>query len=467
MSELSAERFAQRLLDTRVLSESELQQVWAEFGSRNVSLDQFKNFLVGRELLTNFQIDKIERGQRIGFFYGDYKVLYRVGSGTYARVYRAAHRRTGEVVAVKVLRRRHSEDAEMTEQFCREGEVGCSLRHPNIVPIYDVVSDGGFHFLVMEFVEGRNLREFMKVRPTFDPLQATHLIIDTASGLSYAFERGVCHRDIKMSNVLISSHGRAKLVDFGLAAIDKGEGEPDESLSNPRTIDYAGLERASGVRKDDPRSDIYFLGCIYYQMLTGKPPLFETRDRMQRLSKTRFLEIPPIAEVDSTIPVIVATIVNRAMEFEPKLRYQSPGEMLAELENVGARLKDQADQQEGGEPIDAAAAIPQARQHTIMIIESDVTLQDILRDRLKRRGYRVLVTSDPGRAKDRFLDDLKAADCVVFNTERIGEPALGQEHLEWRERADEAGHRVVVPMPVRFSHFQALLDKLVHADRTK
>jgi serine/threonine-protein kinase len=392
------------------------------------------------------------------------------------------------VVAVKVLRRRHSEDAEMTEQFCREGEVGCSLRHPNIVPIYDVISDSGFHFLVMEFVEGRNLREFMKVRPTFDPLQATHLITDTASGLSYAFERGVCHRDIKMSNVLISSHGRAKLVDFGLAAIDKGEGEANESLSNPRTIDYAGLERASGVRKDDPRSDIYFLGCIYYQMLIGKPPLFETRDRMQRLSKTRFLEIPPIAEVDPTIPVIVAAIVNKAMEFEPKLRYQSPGEMLAELENVGARLKDQADQQEGGEPIAVAAAIPQARQQTIMIIESDVTLQDILRDRLKRRGYRVLVTSDPGRAKDRFLDDLKAADCVVFNTERIGEPALaafndfgagqrtkdvpvvlllGQEHIEWRERADEAGHRVVVPMPVRFSHFQALLDKLVHAEGTE
>ena len=98
-------------------------------------------------------------------------------------------------------------------------------------------------------------------------------MVDIAAGLSYAFERGICHRDLKMSNVLVSSVGQAMLLDFGLAA---AENDDAANSPNPRTIDYAGLERATGVRKDDQRSDIYFLGCIFYHMLTGKPPIVET-----------------------------------------------------------------------------------------------------------------------------------------------------------------------------------------------
>ncbi len=314
MVELTAEQIAQRAFDLDLLDQRQLKEVWGVIGSRQVTGDEFRQLLERRELLTNYQSERLLRGDRTGFFYGDFKVLYLIGTGTFARVYRAAHRHTGEIRAVKVLRRRFADNPIEAERFLREGEMGATLRHPNIVPIYEVVARGDVPFLVMDFVEGRNLREFIKIRKKFDPTDATRMIADVAAGLSYAFEKGICHRDLKMSNILISSRGQAKLVDFGLAA---AENQDDDENANPRTIDYAGLERATGVRKDDNRSDIFFLGAIYYHLLTGVAPIVETRDRSQRLSRSRFTSIIPIQQVDASLPKAVITVVTRAMEFNP------------------------------------------------------------------------------------------------------------------------------------------------------
>ena len=114
-------------------------------------------FLVSHEYLTNYQVEKLIKGDRHGYFFGNYRVLYLVGYGTFARVYRAAHRETGKIVAIKVLRSHFSDNPVQASLFVREGRLGCVLRHPNIVPIYEVYSKGRIHFLVMEFVEGRNL----------------------------------------------------------------------------------------------------------------------------------------------------------------------------------------------------------------------------------------------------------------------------------------------------------------------
>ncbi|GAG25245.1 unnamed protein product, partial [marine sediment metagenome] len=253
------------------------------------------------------------------------------GAGTFARVYRAVHRETGQVVAVKVLRKRYSSKAPDYEPFVREGELGMTLRHPNIVPIYEVYSRDDTHFLVMEFVEGRNMREFVKIRKKLEPVEATRLMMDVAGGLRYAHERGLTHRDLRASNVLVSSRGRAKVVDFGLAAGDE-EGKQDAgSESNPRTIDYAALERATGMRRDDARSDVYFMGCIFYYMLTGEPPLPEIKDRTRRLAKSRFTQVTPIQEFDPTLSSAVALVVNRAMDLDPEKRYQTPAAMLDDL----------------------------------------------------------------------------------------------------------------------------------------
>jgi len=164
MSRPTAEQVAQRAFDLGLVDTRQLQEVWGSLGSHNVPVDTLLQVLVRREFLTNYQVDRLLKGERSGFFFGDYKILYLVGTGTFARVYRAVHRQTQQVVAVKVLRKRFSEIPSQYSQFIREGEVGCTLRHPNIVPIYEVFSHRGTHFLVMEFVEGQNLREFIKIR---------------------------------------------------------------------------------------------------------------------------------------------------------------------------------------------------------------------------------------------------------------------------------------------------------------
>jgi len=483
MSEPSAEQVAQRAFDLGLLDEVQFQQVRADV-TRDMGLDALVQLLVRREFLTNYQVERLLKGERTGFFFGDYRVLYLVGTGAFARVYRAAHRQTGQVVALKVLRRRFSADPEQYGQFVREGELGCTLRHPNIVPIYEVFSQGTVHFLVMEFVEGRSLREFIKIRKKLDAIEATRLVIDIASGLSYAFERGLTHRDLKLSNVLVSSRGQAKIVDFGLAAVDSSINEDNlGDLGNARTIDYAALERATGVRKDDPRSDIYFLGCMYYNLLTGKAPLADTKERMQRLNKSRFLEIVPIETEEPSLPHFLGAVVNKMMMLDVNRRYQTPAAALTDLRMTARRLvEDPKGDGEGQRERDRLSAmVAAADQQAIMIVESNSRMQDVFREAFKKAGYRVLLTSDPERALLRLQQENRVADCVIFNAQELGEAALtaynrfvGEQkpplvpaillldvnQRAWKKAAKTSPQHVVLAMPLSMKQLQGVLAKL-------
>lgn len=489
MAYQTAEQVAERALDLGLLDERQLRSLWGSFGSQNVPIQEFLQMLVRREYLTNYQVERLVKGDRTGFFFGNYRVLYLVGQGTFARVYRAAHRTTGKIVALKVLRNRYSEKPAQASLFVREGRLGCTLRHPNIVPIYEVVSDRKCHFLVMEFVEGRNLREFVRVRGKLDPLEATRLMAAITDGLRYAADHRLTHRDLKMSNVLISSRGEAKLVDFGLASMD--EAVSDDALAdmpNTRTVDYAALERATAVRKDDVRSDIYFLGCIYYNMLTGRPPLTETRDRVQRLSKQRFLDVMPVQKVDRSLPVGVSLVVNKAMSLDPERRYQSPMAMWVDLRTLLKRMAEGGDMANGasGAPQDSSSSFEVVDTgRSIMVVESDVNVQDIFRKSFKQAGYRVLVTADPARAIGRFRQDAAVADCVVFNAQQIGSPALDmfnalgedkrtesvpaillldEKQRPWQSRARTAKHRVVLTMPITTGQLRLAVEQLLPTD---
>lgn len=474
-----AEQVAQRVLELNLLDQRQLDAAWGEFGTRDVPAEEFQKLLVRRELLTNYQVERLLKGERNGFFYGDFKVLYLVGAGTFARVYRAVHNETGKVVCVKVLRRRFSEDAVKTDQFIREGKMGMSLRHPNIVPIHDVCVQKPFYFIVMDFVEGQNLREFLKVRKKLDPIVSTNLIADVAAGLDYAAKQGVTHRDLKLSNILVSSIGRAQLVDFGLAGITEVLTEDElAQCANPRTVDYAGLERATGTRKDDARSDIYFAGCIFYNMLTGEPPLFETKDRIQRLSVSRFQNVVSITKLEPTLPQRIVMIVKKAMELDPNRRFGSPAEMLIDLKRAAQYLQAESEVRNEFQYDGVNSGVG----HSVMIVESNAKVQNALRNSLRKRGYRVLVMSDPSRATHRFEADDYVTDCVIFSSGGLGKSALdgfnefGQlphtknvpsillldkRHQEWTESADVAGHRVVVPMPIKMKEFEKVLGKLV------
>jgi serine/threonine protein kinase len=438
MSELTAEKLAQRILDNNVLEARQIDTVFGELGTREVSLENFSSLLMRRGLLTNFQLDRLVKGERGGYFYGDYKLLYLVGTGTFARVYRVVNMKTGKVFALKVLRKRFREERAQTEQFLREGEIGARLRHPNIVPIYEVSSDPASPYLVMEFVEGHNLRAFMKSRRKFSPAEAVAITVDICAGLAYAAEKGMAHRDLKLSNVIVTSRGRAKLVDFGLASIAENmrEGIAEESI-NARTIDYVGLERASGVKKDDSRSDIFFAGCILYHIVSGVPPLVETRDRLLRLSTSRFQDIRPILQIDPTLPRSLVNVVQKALELNADKRYSRAVDMMNDLKIVQKRIEEGTADADlptivapgSAAALAASAAVAATEQEgagkTVMIVESKIEMQDALRDQLKKRGYRVLIISDPERAVSRFnADEPPPADCVMFCTPDLGHSAL-------------------------------------------
>lgn len=485
-TELTADELAQRALDVNIVTERDLRSVWGELGTRNVEYEQFKQLLVRRGLITNFQLERLLQNFRTGFFYGDYKVLYLVGAGTFARVYRATHRETNELFAVKVLRKSKSEIPGEADLFRREGELGMKLKHDNIVAIHEVASQGKSHYIVMDFVEGHNLRDFSKVRGKFEPIEASRITAGMVAGLSYAFQQGITHRDLKMSNVILSSDGEAKLVDFGLAGLGGADAEGDGA--NPRAIDYAGLERATNVRKDDTRSDIFFAGCIYYQLLCGKPAIAETRDRVQRLDKTRYKEIKPLVQIAPDIPLPLVRIANKALEFDPERRYQTPGEMLADLKLSMKRLSEQRpeelESQTEQQPLEGHDENGEPRK--VMVVESDTKMQDLFRNLFKKRGYRVLVTSDTERLFHRFYENNKTAEVILLSTGQAGYPVveafnrlgtepstktvpvillLGENHREWAKKTEPDKHRIVLQMPVKSRELRsAVLKVLKHAD---
>jgi serine/threonine-protein kinase len=432
MNDITPEYFAQRISDLGLADRRSVELALSDLGIGDHSLDDVVKVMQRHGLVTTLQTDKIMKGNRYGYFYGDYKVLYLIGAGTFARVFRAE--KDGEVFAVKVLRKRFRDEIKELEQFLREGQMGLKLRHPHIVSIVDVVPDKNNPFLVMEFVEGQTLRELVKVRGKLPADLSLRLMYEVASGLAYASSLGIAHRDLKLSNVLISSDGKAKLVDFGLAALtDRNNPEKMADCPNARAIDYAALERGTGVRKDDPRSDVYFAGNMLYHMLAGTPALTETRDRLQRLNVSRFQEVVPLHERVPDVPSVANQIVQKAMEFNPDKRIQSAAALQAELKKaIQIFEKGGASQREAdfASPMDEHHdddEIPtnEGEGYVVMLVESKPGLQNAIRERLKSRGYRVLVISDPNRALTRFdAFEEPPADCVIFSASQLGSLAV-------------------------------------------
>lgn len=499
MSELSAEQLAQRILQCRLMESSEVDPVLKSAGGRGVAtLDDFISELLRQECLTNWQIARLAEGHRRGYFYGNWRVLYLVGAGTFARVYRGEHRLTGDVKAIKVLRSRYSADEETRERFASEGKMVMQLRHPNIVPIHEVDEELGRSYMVMDFVEGQNLRDYVKAHQMLKVTTALSILRDLASGLAYAAERGITHRDMKLSNVLLSSKGQAKLVDFGLATVNK-EFEDDTAgrTFNPRSIDYAGLEKVTNVTRNDPRSDIYFLGTMLYHMVTGVPPLLETRERIKRLSAKRYKDVAPITNVNPNLPNRVVILCNRLMDLDPEKRIQTPALALREIEGVMDAIQrgetekydEKLQQQLADEYAERIRQKEEGAGHTLMLIESNITIQDSLRDRLKEIGYRVLIVSDPRRAMTRFHDldpaEERPANCVLFGCAGLGRdgieafrafvedpetaetPAMVltlESQSGWLDGIELKDHHRQIELPIKFKRLRRALREVLHIE---
>ena len=433
MGKLTSEQLAQRIIENGLVTRADINDVLSKLGTVDAPLEQFKAILLNQELLTNWQLQRLEEGHRAGYHYGNWRVLYLVGVGTFARVYRAIHIKTGEKKAIKVLRNRYSDNLVVRERFMREGQLVMKLRHPNIVPIHEVDDQRGRVYMVMDFIEGQNMRDYVRSQGKLSVMKSLEITRDILSGLDYSDQQGITHRDMKLSNILLSSAGRASLADFGLAIT---EGTEVDDTYNPRSVDYAGLEKATGVSRDDKRSDIFFVGCCLYHMLSGKPALTESRERMQRLDSRRYRDIKPLATLVPNLPERVVVLTQRMMDIDVKKRYQTPRSALNATSMTIKMLRagdtkvydDEKTQQEQEEYDRKRMIESEGADFTVMLIESHPKIQDNLRRKFKEYGYQVRIFENPSLALNRFNDldpaEDSPADCVLFGCVNLGVKAF-------------------------------------------
>jgi beta-lactam-binding protein with PASTA domain/predicted Ser/Thr protein kinase len=261
-----------------------------------------------------------------------YEIRDLIARGGMARVFRARDRLLGRTVALKVLNPEFASDPNFVERFRREAQAAASLTHPNIVAVYDCDRDGDTHYIAMEFVDGRTLRDLLKSGGRLHYRRAAEIAADIALALEAAHRKGVVHRDVKPGNIMLTRTGEVKVTDFGIArAIGTGEALT-QAGAVLGTASYLSPEQADG-RAVDPRSDVYSLGVVLYEMLTGKPP-FEA-DSPLALALKHVNEAPtPPSEICEDIPASMEAITLKALSKRPDMRYQSALEMKEDLDRA-------------------------------------------------------------------------------------------------------------------------------------
>jgi beta-lactam-binding protein with PASTA domain/tRNA A-37 threonylcarbamoyl transferase component Bud32 len=263
-------------------------------------------------------------------FDGRYRILKRIGSGGMADVYLAEDEVLGRRVAIKILNERHAGDDQFIERFRREAQSAAALSHPNVVAIYDRGEAEGTYYIAMELLDGRNLKELIVARGPAPPKIVVEYARQILAALAYSHRHTIVHRDIKPHNVVVDGDGRVKVTDFGIAR--GGASQMTEVGSIVGTAQYLSPEQARGEAVD-PRSDLYSLGIVMYELLTGSVPF--TGDSpveiaMKHLSATA----PPPSEVREGVPRELDLVVMRALAKDPDDRYASAEEMDADLERI-------------------------------------------------------------------------------------------------------------------------------------
>ncbi|HEX4130495.1 MAG TPA: protein kinase [Pirellulales bacterium] len=285
--------------------------------------------LVAAGLVTRWQADRLLEGRNKGFFLGSYRLHRLLGSGGMSSVFLAEHKHMRRMVAIKVLPKHRIDDSSYLERFYLEAQAAARLDHPNIVRAYDVACEGTTHFLVMEYVEGRDLQITVKEDGPLAYSLAADYIRQSAEGLHHAHEARLIHRDIKPANLLVDNRGVVKVLDMGLA---KFSDETKTSLTVAHdenvlgTADYLAPEQAVNSHNVDARVDLYSLGCTLYYCLTGHPP-FNEGTLTQRLLKHQREEPPSILVDRPDAPKDLLAICSRMMAKAPDKRFQTAREV--------------------------------------------------------------------------------------------------------------------------------------------
>lgn len=367
MAKLSAASFLDYVERSALVDEAVLSKSVAAFKSQHGGVlpedgNLLANHLVAANLISDWHVDKLMDKKYKGFTLGKYKLLRHIGSGGMSSVYLAEHMLMHRQRAIKVLPKGRVNDSSYLARFHLEAQATASLDHPNIVRCYDVDNDGDTHFIVMEFIEGKDLNNIVKQEGPLPLELACNYIAQAAEGLAHAHDSNLIHRDVKPANLLVDSKGVVKILDLGLALFsddDKASLTVEHKENVLGTADYLAPEQAVNSHNVDHRVDIYGLGCALYFLLTGHPP-FPDGTLAQRIAKHQTQMPDDIRKERPECPRDLADICMKMMQKRPEKRYATMRDVALALEgwlsNHGYRFDPG-----GGESIHKASDLTSGR----------------------------------------------------------------------------------------------------------
>jgi serine/threonine-protein kinase len=303
---------------------------------------------------------------------GRYRVEQELGRGGMAKVYRGEDTVLGRTVAVKVLAPQYADDPNFVTRFRREAQAAARLSNQHVVSVFDTGSDDGVHFIVMEFVDGRTLADFISGGGRIMPERAIDIAIDVCRALEAAHAEGVIHRDIKPGNIMITPNGDVKVTDFGIARVASNE-TVAQTAAVLGTASYLSPEQAQS-QPVDGRTDIYSLGCVLYEMVTGRPPFLG--DSAVSVASKQVLEQPvPPSRLNRDVSPDLDAVILRALAKNPDNRYQSAEEFRHDLERVRRGLPVEATPLLPVAPAAAAVGTTRVIQHDVAPVQRTAVLE--------------------------------------------------------------------------------------------
>jgi len=320
-------------------TDAELRRSLEELPSRRkVNPIMLKDLMVSLGYVTKTQAERLKTTIKMSkaavHQIPGYKILGKLGAGAMAIVYKAKQLSLNRMVAIKVLPKRFSENAEYVERFYKEGQAAAKLNHNNIVQAFDVGEAGGYHYFVMEYVEGKTLYEDLAAGKVFGEDEALDIIIQVARALNHAHSCGLIHRDVKPKNIMINTAGVVKLADMGLARetadIEAAQTEAGKAYGTPY---YIAPEQIRGKIDIDGRADIYGLGATLYHIVTGRVP-FMADDPANVMRKHLREQLIPPDHINTSLSAGISEVIEVMMAKRKEDRYSNVEELLADLKAV-------------------------------------------------------------------------------------------------------------------------------------